>query len=311
MMNYNTNKKKKKKKQTQAPVVQKLSNKVNYVERNIGFSIEIPDSWVEIKKNSYENLGLSENTLFAFSVNEFTSITVLFSGFADKRRFNKVFAKTEFKGHDILYQKEEEYDKVPVKYLVLDGGNKKVLNAFALINGMIIDFTINLSHKSKIFDNNKLYQDSNYKLLAKILSNLKVLTPINPPVFVSVEDINPTEPISVKKINTKQKTTAQISIEVDCKYKNIVVPEYYFKYVYKVDNDVVLLSVINNEVYFSGLKDEFVYVKEDESLAKRIHRILSLYWDDLTNALPVLLPSTYAVRKRGENLSKEKTQRVT
>ena len=283
MMKYNSTKKKKKKKQSVAPVQNKTinPNMIRFVERNIGFSIEIPNNWIEIKKSSYENLGISNNTLFAFVIDDFTSMIAMFSGFADKRKYNKIFSKAEFSNHKILYKKEIEYDKTIVRYLVIDAGNKKVLNAFAFINGMIIDFNINLTQNSKIFDNKKLYQDPNFKLLEKVLSSIKVITPINPPIFVSKESIDPEEPISVRKVVSKEKMTSQLCIETDCKYKNIFVPEYYFKYVYSVNNDEVILSVIGDEVYFSGLKDEFVYVKEDEMFAKKIHRILSIYWNDL------------------------------
>jgi len=222
MMKYNTNKKKKKKKQNNTTVQKNTinSNKITFVERNIGFSIEIPNNWTEIKKSSFENLGIVENTLFAFVIDDFTSLIAMFSGFADKRKYNKIFSKTEFSDHNILYKKEVEYGKTIVRYLVIDGNGKKILNAFALINGMVIDFTINLTQDSKIFDNKKLNQDPNFKILDKILSNIKILTPINPPIFISKESVDPEEPISVRKIVTKEKTTSQKCIEIDCKYKN-------------------------------------------------------------------------------------------
>ena len=283
MMKYNSSKKKKKKKQNTTPIKNnaKNTNKITFVERNIGFSLEIPDNWVEIKKSSYENLGIADNTLFAFVIDEFTTFIAMFSGFADKRKYNKIFSKIGLNNQNILYKKEVEYDKTIIRYLVIDGGGNKVLNAFAFINGMIIDFTINLSQNSKIFDNNKLNQDSNFKILEKVLSNIKITTPINPPIFISKEKIDLEEPVPVKTVVAKEKTTAQKQIEIDCKYKNVVIPDYYFKYVYNVNNDDVILSVIGDEVIFSGLKDEFVFVKDDNSFAKKIHRTISIYWDDL------------------------------
>ena len=104
MMKYNSSKKKKKKKQNTTPIKNnaKNTNKITFVERNIGFSLEIPDNWVEIKKSSYENLGIADNTLFAFVIDEFTTFIAMFSGFADKRKYNKIFSKIGLNNQNIL-----------------------------------------------------------------------------------------------------------------------------------------------------------------------------------------------------------------
>ena len=81
---------KNKKKAPKKEVKQEINN-ILYTNKNIGFSISIPDTWYEVKKSSYEDLGITDNTLFIFVVNKFTSLTAVFSGFSNSKNFNKYF----------------------------------------------------------------------------------------------------------------------------------------------------------------------------------------------------------------------------
>lgn len=275
--NNNTKTKSTKKKKK----ITKVGNVV-YSNRSVGFSITIPDNWLEIKRTSYEELGISDNTLFIFTTDKFSSLSAIFSGFTDKRKFNKMFDKYDFEDFKVILKKEEEINDLSVKRIVIQDGNKKILNNFVLINGMIVNFTINIDIRNRIIDGKGITTDKNYKLMTDVLKTLSVYEPINPPKYVNRDILEEEVEVEEVKVKKKEKTTAQIEIETDCKYKGIVLPEFYFKYRYQVDNDVVLLTVINDEVYFTGLNDEFIFIKDNRVLSRKIYRILSLFWDDLS-----------------------------
>ena len=63
----------KNKKKTPKKTVKTEINNILYTNKNIGFSISIPDNWYEVKKSSYDDLGITDNTLFIFVVNKFSN----------------------------------------------------------------------------------------------------------------------------------------------------------------------------------------------------------------------------------------------
>ena len=275
--NNNTKSKSTKKKKK----IPKVGNVV-YSNRSVGFCITIPDNWLEIKRSSYEELGISDNTLFIFTTDKFSSLSAIFSGFTDKRKFNKMFDKYNFEEFKVIFKKEEEINDLPVKRIVIQDGNKKILNNFVLINGMIVNFTINIDVRNRIIDGKGITTDKNYKLITDILKTLAVFEPIDPPKYINRDILEEKVEVEEVKIKKNDKTTAQLEIETDCKYKGIVLPEFYYKYRYQVKDGVVLLTVINDEIYFTGLNDEFIFIKDNRVLARKIYRILSFFWDDLS-----------------------------
>ena len=275
---------KNKKKAPKKEVKQEINN-ILYTNKNIGFSISIPDTWYEVKKSSYEDLGITDNTLFIFVVNKFTSLTAVFSGFSNSKNFNKYFKNLDYsKDYKVIYKEETEINKVNVKQLVIETETNKIMHNFCLINDMIINFTINVDVKNRIFDDKNIINDSNFKQMNELLNTLTILTPINPPIYI--EDKNEeelvVEVIDAPKVE-EEKTLAQILIETDCKYKRILIPELYLKYTYHKDNQDVNLNIINNEIYFKGLKDNFKLIKVDESVSNEIERILHSSMQELTS----------------------------
>ena len=84
---------------------------ITYINKNVGFSVTIPDTWLEVRKSSYKDLGINENTLFAFAIDKFTIITAIFSGFCKKRNFNRFFDKVNLKNNfKIIKTGQKEYN---------------------------------------------------------------------------------------------------------------------------------------------------------------------------------------------------------
>ena len=264
---------------------------ITYKNKNIGFSITIPDNWMEVKKTSYQDLGINNNTLFIFAVDKFTSLTAVFSGFGKTRSFNKFFENFSCDDNfKILYKGENNTNKTSFKQLIVEHNNKKIMHNFCLINGMIVNFTINVDVKNKIFDQKDLINDANVKLVNEILTTIKTFEPVNPPIYIEEEKTPEKvveQPIVEEKptiIPTKKivKKLSQLMVEKDCKYKNILVPKFYFNYLYTLNNSSVKLSVINNEIYFTGLDDCFRIIKVNSDLAKEIETIISENWSELS-----------------------------
>lgn len=264
----------------------KETNKVNnvrYSNKNVGFSLSIPDNWMEVKKSSYLDLGINENTLCAFVVDKFTHLSVIFSGFCTETEFKKINVSKEELPFQILYEKNLTYKNIPARQLVISKDDKKLINTFCLINGMLIDFTINISLKNKNFDKSKLSNDNNFKTINSVLNTLEVYEPVNPPIYVDrdVPDVK-----EVKMVNNREEMTkiilpqrpAEIIIENECKYRNILMPNFYLKY---VNNGKTKLSVIDKEVYFIDKNNHYRSVNVNDDLLKSISSVIEKKWVEL------------------------------
>lgn len=265
--------------------------KITYNNKNVGFSLEIPDNWMEVKKTSYKDLGINDNTLFIFVVDKFTSLTAVFSGFCKTRSFNKFFDKFVCdEKYKLIYKNEKEFNKVNVKQIIIENNDKKIMHSFCLINGMLINFTINVDVRNRLFDNKGFSSDTNVKVMNEVLKSINTFEPVNPPIYINdekeetVENVEETAviPIIVESKDEIAKKTAQIIIETDCKYKNILVPNFYVKYIYSKNNSNVMLSIVNNEVYFNGFDDCFRFIKVNKDLSQKIKEILDKAWETLT-----------------------------
>ena len=249
---------------------------ISYYNKNVGFMVSIPDNWNEVKKSSYKDLAINDNTLFVFAVDKFTTLSAVFGGFCKTRNFNKFFERFNcYDNFDIIYTGEEELGKAKVKTLVEEHDDKKIMHNFCLINEMIVDFSINLSHKTKNKDKRAITSDPNFKQVKELIETIKIKEPINPPIYVNYEE--ETKPKVVKEkeeVKEEIKKQPQIMVENDCKYKNIVLPNFYFKYVYKRNNSDVVLSIIDDEIYFKGLNDCFRLIKINKVLSKKIEKII-------------------------------------
>ena len=80
---------------------------------------------------------------------------------------------------------------------------------------------------------------------------------------------------TIVKVETNiEKNLAQTLIEKECKYKNILVPDLYLKYIFEKEDSSVSLSIINNEMYLKKLNGSFKFIKTNEDVANEIERIL-------------------------------------
>ena len=262
---------KNKKKETKKEI-----NNITYTNKNIGFSITIPDTWMEVKKSSYEDLGINDNTLFIFVVNKFSSLTGVFSGFSKTRSFNKFFEKLNIEDkYQVLYQKTNEINKIKVHQLVLETDTNKIMHNFCLINGMIVNFTINVDIRNKAFDKKTITNDSNFKQMNEVLNTIKVFEPLNPPIYVDDSNLNNNAyDIEEKTIINEEKSLAQILIETECKYKSILTPELYLRYSCDRGNTNSGISIIEKEIYLNKLNGSFKFIKINEDLFDEIERIL-------------------------------------
>ncbi len=256
---------------------QKENDKICYSNKNIGFSILLPDNWLEVKKSSYQDLGINDNTLFIFVVDKFTSITAIFSGFSDVKTFRRLFEKIPFDEKlKILNTGEKEINNLIIKYVINEFNDKKILNCFCLINGMVINFTINIDLKNKL-SKDKLLTDENARTLFELLGTIKITKPINPPIYVeNVVEETKTEISDSQEVMHKQ---AQINVELDCKYKHSLIPNFYLKYIDEEKNSI--LSVIDQEIYVDGFADKVRLVKIDAQLADKIIKVIDTHIQEL------------------------------
>ena len=256
--------------------IKKEINNITYTNKNIGFSITIPDTWMEVKKSSYEDLGINDNTLFIFVVNKFSSLTGVFSGFSKTRSFNKFFEKLNLEDkYQVLYQKTNEINKIKVHQLVLETDTNKIMHNFCLINGMIVNFTINVDIRNKAFDKKAITNDSNFKQMNEVLNTIKVFEPLNPPIYVDDSNLNNNDySIEEKTVINEEKSLAQILIETECKYKSILTPELYLRYSCDRGNTNSGISIIEKEIYLNKLNGSFKFIKINEDLFDEIERIL-------------------------------------
>lgn len=251
---------------------------ITYSNKNIGFSLSIPDNWMEVKKSSYPELGINENTLFIFAVDKFTTITAVFGGYCGNDFFDDAFKKLTSDNLKILYKDTDKLENIMVRQIVVEKNNKKILNNFCLVNGMLINFTINLSNKIKGNSKKEITNDPSFKIIKEMLKSLTISIPVNPPVYI--ESNHKVEvPIYTKTTNVIvpddkiTKKPAQLLVEKECRYRNILRPSFFFKYICKKD----CLSVINNEIY-SNIDN---LTEENKDLVLKIKKLVSNRWSDL------------------------------
>ncbi len=254
---------------------------ITYINKNVGFSITIPDSWLEVRKSSYKDLGINENTLFAFAIDKFTIITAIFSGFCKKRNFNRFFDKVNLKNNfKIIKTGQKEYNNnISNKFILIETEDKKIMNNFCLINEMIINFTINIDPKNNSYKTKGLNNDKNYKLINNMLKNIETFKPVNPPILV--EDRK--KHSIIKEEIEEEMSLAKKYIASDCRYKNMLIPDFYLQYIYNQDEKEEVLNVIGSEVYFKELNDKFRIIKVNDDLASEIKEVINNNIDELVN----------------------------
>lgn len=257
---------------------------ITYNNRNIGLTIKVPDDWMEVKRTSFPDLEIDDNTLSIFVVDKNAALTIIFSGYCEGKYFKKFINKMSFADYKVLYENGLEIDKKYIKQIVIETNGRKVMNNFCLINDMIVNFTINIDPHNKIFNHDELVKDKYFKIMNDLLMTIVVSEPKNPPIYQ--ETIIPeTEeekgaPVEIEPTPIT-KNFAQTLIEKDCQYRRIVMPNFYLKYLYTKGNDDTNLSIVNSEIYFRGINDCFRYIKVDANLSTKIAAILNNHIVDL------------------------------
>lgn len=273
---------------------------IEYSNHNVGFSLTIPSTWLEVKKTSFSDLGINDNTLFVFTTDEFSTLTAVFSGFCKKKSFNKFFEKIKLsKDFNVVKTGLKEYKNVSVKFLIIEKDNLKVMHNFCLINDMIVNFTINLNPNTKINETKSLNSDTNIKLVNEVLKTMEVFEPINPPIYINDERY------CIKEEGCENiKSIAQIYVENDCKYKNITLPNFFLKYIYLNQESGELLSIINKEIYYKSKDTRVVKVNEDlsNSIAKVVEENMTFLKEISVNEEKTKLNSSLVIKLKNDYL---------
>lgn len=258
-------------------------NKDNLIylkNRNLGFRVSIPETFVEVKNDMFLRLGVGSNTLNLFSVNRLTTFSVVFAGFSNRNDFEKLceYNASHFEAEDLklIASMQEELKEEKAYTYYIEAKDKKIRQTFVLINDMLVNFAISFDHKNMLKEVAQFRRTEENILLDEILETLEVFIPINPPLALREE-------VVTKERLKEEPRIAQLSkaiIEEECKYRGIKVPRFYFKYAYFKEEELALLTCVNNELYFSGFKDSFVIV-DSGPLSEKLEEIVGRYFDSL------------------------------
>ncbi len=262
---------------------EKRDNLIYLKNRSVGFRISIPDTFIEVKKEMYSKLGVEQNTLYLFSVDRQTSFSVTFAGFSNSRDFEKLakFNAEKFKDEELVLiaSEKETYKDLQAYSYYLQKQNKKIRNTIVLINDMLVNFSLNFDHKNMLKEIKDFKKSKESLLLDEILKSLKTFTPVNPPMMIE-EPVKVVEEVEEKAIELPAKSLSQTIVETECKYRGIKVPNFYFKYNYFKNGEVVLLTTIDKELYFSGFRDSFVVI-DNGDLSAKLKDITLKHFEDL------------------------------
>ncbi len=263
-------------------MTKEVKDKTIYLKnRKIGFRVSIPDTFVEVKKEMYPKLGVDQNTLNLFNVDRRTTFSVSFVGFASPKDFEGLnkFNASKFNSDDLalLASEKETHKAVNAYTYYIQKQNKKIKQTIILVNDMLINFSINFDHKNMLKEIKEFKKCKESNLLDEILKSILIFTPVNPPI--AIEEEIP-EPIIANEKVIETKSMSQTIVETECKYRGIKVPAFYFKYNYFKNGEVVLLTTIDKELYFSGFRDSFVVV-DNGDLSIKLKDIVHKYLDRL------------------------------
>ncbi len=256
---------------------------VFFKDRRIGFKISIPETFQEVRKEEYPKLGVSRDTILMGSLDKETSLSIVLGAFTTKEDFIEIIKQNvsllKERNIELIHEEESKLKNCLAYDLYLSDGNKKVRETLVLINDMLIIFSINMDHQNLIHGIKALKATKENKTLNEILKSLEIFTPINPPLSLAQEQEE--EIVEEEEEFFEEKSLAQKLIEQDSLYKGIALPKFYFKYNYFKDNEVVVLTILNNELYFSGFKDEFLIIEKNEELQKEMISLVEKHFEDL------------------------------
>ena len=69
----------------------KKEEKEVYVDirsKNIGFKFKASPKWIQVKRSEYKKLNINSNTLYLFNIDNLTTLSIMFVGFASDKNFD-------------------------------------------------------------------------------------------------------------------------------------------------------------------------------------------------------------------------------
>ena len=243
-----------------------------------GFSFNIPSNFLELKEESLKKLELKDNTLYSFSIDDYTNFHVILMSESENdliSYINFTKKKLEENKFEVLKQNNNK--------LTLRKNNVTFINNLVEINGFIINFAIsstkNIEEKAKILD--------------KITDSIKIFAKAN--ISLSKEVFHKKE--DKKKVKTLTKLKEDI-VKQEIKYRNIKTPKFFLKYSNFYEGKVVTLTVIDDEIAYNNNK---ILFKKDKLLAEKFQKLVEEYKDLLGSFEYDKLDNSYISIKHEDN----------
>lgn len=243
-----------------------------------GFSFNIPSNFLEVKEESLKKLELKNNTLYSFSIDDYTNFHVILMSESENNLISYInFTKKK------LEENKFEVLKQNNNKLTLRKNNVIFVNNLVEINGFIINFAIsstkNIEEKAKILD--------------KITDSIKIFAKAN--ISLSKEVFHKKE--DKKKVKTLTKLKEDI-VKQEIKYRNIKTPKFFLKYSNFYEGKVVTLTVIDDEIAYNNNK---ILFKKDKLLAEKFQKLVEEYKDLLGSFEYDKLDNSYISIKHEDN----------
>ena len=243
-----------------------------------GFSFNVPSNFLEVKEDSLKKLELKDNTLYSFSIDDYTNFHVILMSESENNLISYInFTKKK------LEENKFEVLKQNNNKLTLRKNNVTFINNLVEINGFIINFAIsstkNIEEKAKILD--------------KITDSIKIFEKAN--ISLSKEVLLKKE--DKKKVKTLTKLKEDI-VKQEIKYRNIKTPKFFLKYSNFYEGKVVTLTVIDDEIAYNNNK---ILFKKDKLLAEKFQKLVEEYKDLLSSFEYDKLDNSYISIKHEDN----------
>lgn len=244
-----------------------------------GFSFNIPSNFLEVKEDSLKKLELKDNTLYSFSIDDYTNFHVILMSESENDLESYIdFTKKKLEENKFEVLKQNNNNK-----LTLRKNNVTFINNLVEINGFIINFAIsstkNIEEKAKILD--------------KITDSIKIFAKAN--ILLSKEVLLKKE--DKKKVKTLTKLKEDI-VKQEIKYRNIKTPKFFLKYSNFYEGKAVTLTVIDDEIAYNNNK---ILFKKDKLLAEKFQKLVEEYKDLLSSFEYDKLDNSYISIKHEDN----------
>ena len=235
-----------------------------------GFSFEVPSNFLEVGEDSFKKLELKDNTLYSFSIDDYTNFHVMLMSLKEDNVENYInFTKRK------LEENKFEVLNINKNKLTLRKNKITFINNLVEINGLIINFAISSSQN---------IQDKT-KILDKITDSIKVLPKENIPLLK--------EALIKKEVKSKTKDFAKLKEEIvkkEIKYRNIKQPKFFLKYSNFLDNKLITLTVIDDEIAYNNNK---VLFKKDKIVSEKFQKLVDENKDLLSTFEYTKLDNSY------------------